>query len=167
MSRLDLIDDWIEKARESRYDPRKLAKLCGVTDRHLRRYFIQNTGGPTRDWLNEVRIWIAIRELLCAKQTIAEVSNDCEFTSPRRFCEHFRRFFRSSPTRFRTDPSVIRKLLSRLANRSPEAHGGPKFALSQLRTSVVEDFEQRVDLRLADLRRNCHRRNESGGGLAV
>jgi AraC-like DNA-binding protein len=51
-SRLDRITNWAQRAGQSGYRVSILAKDCGVTDRQLRRYFLETFQCSPRQWMN-------------------------------------------------------------------------------------------------------------------
>ena len=50
------VSDWRERARNACYSASKLAKLCSVSERTLRRYFHDELHLPLRDWLKRTRV---------------------------------------------------------------------------------------------------------------
>lgn len=81
MNRLDLVIDWVARAREARYRAEYLASRSLVSASHLRGYFKQTYGRPPQDWLDELRIWHAV-ELVCAGLTVKEVAAKLDFGGP-------------------------------------------------------------------------------------
>lgn len=99
MSRLDAINDWVEKARLARYRAHELARLCSVSPSQSRRYFTTVFGKPPEKWLRELRAWQAVRLLhrgLCVKETACELA----FASEAHFCRFFRKFHGCAPSEF-------------------------------------------------------------------
>lgn len=98
--RLDGITDWIDAARTSRYCLEELAtRQCGVSVRHLRRYFAVAFRRSPQTWLDEVRLWDAA-ELLCSKLTVKEVAVKVSFPSVAHFCRRFKQYFGCTPSAF-------------------------------------------------------------------
>src|SRR6516225_4405927 len=54
-SRLDRITDWSARAEQSGFRVSALANDCGVTGRHLRRYFLQKFQCSPHQWMNDRR----------------------------------------------------------------------------------------------------------------
>jgi AraC-like DNA-binding protein len=143
MSRLDVIDDWIEKARAARYNAARLAALCWVSDRHLRRHFVEVTGQSVQHWLHEIRLWDSIVRLLDGYK-IGAVSSDLHFSSPSHFSASFRACFGTSPTAFLCDRGAIRALIARL-RKQPSVNGsGPAGSLAQLQAAVLAALDERI-----------------------
>lgn len=66
----------LEKVAPSvHYDCRKLAKLCGMSDRQLQRYFRTRFKRSPQDWLNERRV-LAAQRLLLSGDPVKKVSLD-------------------------------------------------------------------------------------------
>jgi AraC-like DNA-binding protein len=146
MSRFDLIDDWIEKARTAQYNPARLAALCWVSDRHLRRHFVEATGQCVKHWLHEVRMCDSILQLLEGYR-IGAVSSDLHFSSPSHFSARFRACFGTSPSAFPCDQRSIRGLIKRMTKQPTVKDNGPTGSLAGLRAAVLTAMEERVSPR--------------------
>jgi AraC-like DNA-binding protein len=143
MSRLDVIDDWIEKARTARYNAARLAALCWVTDRHLRRHFQDTPGQSPQRWLREVQLLHSILQLL-AGYRIGAVSSDFHFSSPSHFSASFRACFGTIPSAFPCDQCAIRALIARLREQPSVNANGPAGSLPRLRASVLAGLNERA-----------------------
>jgi methylphosphotriester-DNA--protein-cysteine methyltransferase len=140
-SRLDLVTDWVAEARRAQYQATKLADLCDVSARTLRRFFSQSTGLSPQHWLNEVRVLDATAQLFKAELTIKDVSASMGFTSSRRFWEHFKRVWGVPPAGFAASAPVIHVAIDRLTGPLPTVADGPAGQLLQLR-NVLRTFLQ-------------------------
>jgi AraC-like DNA-binding protein len=95
-----LVDDWIALVRASGYKLSKLAAHgCGISKRHLRRWFEANALRPPQEWLDEVRIWEAAR-LLCAGSSVKETSASLSFASQSHFTRRFKSYMGCTPSEF-------------------------------------------------------------------
>ncbi len=144
MRRLELIANWIQLAEAACFSSRQLASLCGVTDRHLRRWFRHSTGAPTLHWLAEAQIWAAI-PLLFHRQSMKEISAQLGFGSPARFSTRFRRRFGACPTTFLHDTQAMRRTLTQAGDHSTAADHGPGGALARLQADVRVQLIRRLD----------------------
>jgi AraC-like DNA-binding protein len=97
MSRLNWIDDWSERARSARYSSARLAKICGVSQSQLRRYFLQVFFRPAQEWLDELRLWEAVR-LLVTGASVKAVAFSLGFFDTSHMCHQFSKYFGSSPS---------------------------------------------------------------------
>lgn len=98
MSRLDRFRDWTHRAREAQYSASRLAKLCGVSQSQLRRFFNEMAGMPPQRWLNELRLWHAMA-MLWNGSSVKEVAITLRFSSPSHFCNKFKEYHGCTPTR--------------------------------------------------------------------
>lgn len=98
-SHLDLIQDWPTRARSARYSCATLAGKCCVSDRHLRRYILQEFGRTPHDLLSQLRLWDAAR-LLCEGNRIKEVTFDLGFDNSANFCRAFKEYHGCTPSEF-------------------------------------------------------------------
>src|SRR5688500_8375360 len=97
MSRLLLITDWVEIGRAAHYDGAELASLCGVSSSQLRRFFQQRFCRPPQEWLNELRLWDAIR-MLRQKYPVKEIAYTLRFGSVPHFCHRFKEYHGFTPS---------------------------------------------------------------------
>jgi AraC-like DNA-binding protein len=100
-SKLDGIHDWDERARRARFKVIELAGLCKVTPRHLDRYILEKFGEPALHWITGVRFREAAA-LILQDRPIKEVADKAGYSTPAHFCRAFKRFYRLSPTAFRS-----------------------------------------------------------------
>ena len=143
-SRLDLVADWLAKARQAQYRAAELAGLCRVSDRTLRRFIRQSTSLSPQQWLNEVRLLDATPQLFNAELTIKEVSASMGFTSSRRFWEHFKRVWGVPPTYLTAGHLAIRLAIGRLSPPSSTVAEGPAEQLFELRNSVRTFLQAKI-----------------------
>lgn len=99
MSRLDWIDDWIERARNADYNANALAKLCSVSPSHLRRYFNAVYFRPPQEWLDELRLWHTVR-LLEEGHPVKHVASTLKFGSASHLCHRFKKYHGCTPTAY-------------------------------------------------------------------
>jgi AraC-like DNA-binding protein len=77
---------------ESLYNARNLARLLGISLRHLERYFEADLGRPPQHWLNEQRM-AAARHLLVEGRQIKWVSCELGFKQASHFCHQFKQHY--------------------------------------------------------------------------
>jgi len=85
---LDLVDDWVQLARKSRYDANALAAALQISRSQLRRWFQEVCGSTPQEWLNEVRLWHAL-EMVCAGTPTKVVAAELNFGSASLFCRRY------------------------------------------------------------------------------
>jgi len=94
-----LIDQAVAEGRDT-YLPAVAARL-GVTDRHLRRIFLQAHGVAPLDYLTTRRLLQAKQLLTDTPMTVTDVAHASGFASLRRFNAAFAERYRLSPTALR------------------------------------------------------------------
>jgi AraC-like DNA-binding protein len=143
-SRLNLVADWVAEARRAQYQATKLAVLCDVSDRTLRRFFSQSTGLSTQRWLDQLRLLDSL-PLLSKGYLIKAVASDLGFCSPSHFASRFRACFGCAPTDLVVDRFGMRAWLDE--HRSTDAPGfpGPSASLAQLKKNYMELMRRRLD----------------------
>jgi AraC-like DNA-binding protein len=97
---------WPSLARQGGYSAATMARLLGITTRHLRRLIRKHFGHSTRVWLNEQWSLVAL-EMLEESDSVKWVA--CELgLSESNFSHRFKRYFGLSPTEFLTQKQKIR-----------------------------------------------------------
>ena len=97
-SRLDRITDWEEQARCAHYRASEMAKLIQVSDRHLRRYFLELFGLPPQGWINQLRLRKSV-VLLRSNGSVKEIGFQLGYRQTSRFCEAFKRTYGVTPSK--------------------------------------------------------------------
>jgi AraC-like DNA-binding protein len=97
---LDSVTDWEARAERTGYRVSALAKDCGVSERHLRRFLRLKFGKSPRAWLAERRLARAAASL---QQTmlVKEAAAQAGFDDPAHFTRKFTRHYGVSPSTFR------------------------------------------------------------------
>ncbi|WND03044.1 bifunctional transcriptional activator/DNA repair enzyme AdaA [Temperatibacter marinus] len=78
-----------------------LADKCGISSRHLRRLFQQHLGRSPHQISSQRRIEIAVKLLETTDHSIATIAFASGFKSLRRFNDHFKEIYRTSPSLYR------------------------------------------------------------------
>lgn len=100
MGRLLLVSGRMEDlAKESNYDANQLARLCGISTRHLQRHFRKYFRRSPQNWLDECRM-IEAQKLLIQGESVKKVAIDLGFKHPSHFCHQFKRRYKVTPTQF-------------------------------------------------------------------
>jgi AraC-like DNA-binding protein len=100
-SRLDCITDWEARAERAGYRISVLAKDCGVSERHLRRFIWLRKGKSPRAWLAELRLARAAASLRRA-MLVKEAAAKAGFNNPADFTRLFIRHYGVPPSAFRS-----------------------------------------------------------------
>lgn len=82
---------WLNRARESGFNAKRMAALCGLSNRQLGRRCLERWGRSTQNWLNEQRI-VAARWLLLEQRNIKAVSYSLGFKQVSHFSREFKRY---------------------------------------------------------------------------
>ena len=137
-STLDRIDNWLERAEGARFNAARLAKECGVSQRHLCRYFRDHCGTSPQKWLDDVRVWKSLPRLLETRYVFG-VADELDFKRAATFSEHFRDHFGCLPSEFFVNPD---KSLECVVAKNPgllQADGSvPMDELSKLAVRTIE-----------------------------
>jgi transcriptional regulator GlxA family with amidase domain len=95
-SRLDRITDWSALGKKADYDARILAPLCGVSARHLQRYFKEKFQESPQEWLDKLRLKEA-EGLLKSGISIKETAFLLRFKQVPHFSRQFKMFHGRTP----------------------------------------------------------------------
>ena len=98
---LERIRAFIEESGEVTPTVSDLARLCGVSDRHLMRVFRQTTGETVKSYVERARLMKAKALLSGTDLPLKEISAQLGFASPSGFSVAFRRLAGETPTGFR------------------------------------------------------------------
>mgnify|MGYP002876536472 FL=1 len=79
----------------------EMSKAAHMSERSLRRAFLEVTGNSPTDYLNTIRLERAAELLRQSELQISDVALQCGFSDASYFASQFKRTFRTSPTRFR------------------------------------------------------------------
>ncbi len=100
--------DWLRRACEEAYRPevfsrgtRGLAKAAGRSPEHVARSIRTHLGLSPSDFINQVRLEYAARELRLTSRSIADIALDCGLNNLSHFYGLFRRAFRQTPRAYR------------------------------------------------------------------
>ena len=91
-------------AREVDYRMPGLCDRIGVSERHLRRVFVEGIGIAPKEWLRQERM-VAARKLLRHGSPIKEVAIDLGFSNSKVFSRDFVNFHGVKPTDFQRKES--------------------------------------------------------------
>ena len=96
-SRLDCVTDWSKLAADAKFRVTKLAKDCGVSERQLRRYFLERFGQSPREWIAAARLGNA-HALLAKGKMVKEIATQAGFNHPSNFTRSFKQHYKVSPS---------------------------------------------------------------------
>lgn len=103
--------DLTEIARESNYQMPGICARLGVSERHLRRLFVDGLGIAPKDWLKQQRM-VAARYMLRSGLSVKEAAFDLGFTNAKMFARDFVEFYGVRPTEFqRQEVARIQQIL--------------------------------------------------------
>lgn len=103
--------DLTEIARESNYQMPGICTRLGVSERHLRRLFVDGLGIAPKDWLKQLRM-VAARHMLRSGVSVKEAAFELGFTNSKMFARDFVAFYGVRPTEFqRQEVARIQRIL--------------------------------------------------------
>ncbi len=79
----------------------ELAKQCGYSRSHFSRLFHELQGMTPGEFLNDLRLTLALRLLQTERLSVKEIAQRCGFTDASYFCRVFRKRYGITPERFR------------------------------------------------------------------
>lgn len=99
-TRLKDVGNWMELARQSGYNARILAGLCGISTRQLRRLASDFFRQSPQQWLNEQRLILAAEMLLKDCDSIKLLAGELGYKDGSHFCHQFKRRYGLAPKEF-------------------------------------------------------------------
>src|SRR5689334_9933219 len=100
MGRLFLTEGkWEQLAEMAHYDANELARLCGISTRHLQRHFRNEFRRSPQHWLNDRRLQAAQVRLLSG-EPVKKVALDLGFKQISHFCRQFKNRNKITPSQF-------------------------------------------------------------------
>lgn len=98
---LAAVQNWEEKARNSQFSARELAKACAVSLRHMERCFKPAVGMSPQEWLNRLRMEHAT-VLLNNGQSVKFVALELGYKQASHFSQTFKAFYGLAPNLFKS-----------------------------------------------------------------
>ena len=95
-ARRDWLQDTERLARLAKFQPGRLADLCRITPRHLRRVFLERYQTTPGRWLRELQCELAL-ELKAVGWSNKAVAAKLGFASEAHFCREFKKQFGITP----------------------------------------------------------------------
>lgn len=81
----------------------ELAEYCGYSPKHFQKIFKQTTGLTPHQYLLDIRIKKAQKDLRTTEHSIMQISQDCGFLNSNHFAEVFKRKTGMTPKQFRQE----------------------------------------------------------------
>lgn len=88
--------EWIDYALKAKFKASALAQLCGVSLRHLDRYFDEAFRQPPKRWLKNVRILLAA-QMVTQQKSQKEIAFALGFSGTPHFVDAFKRHYGCTP----------------------------------------------------------------------
>jgi transcriptional regulator GlxA family with amidase domain len=100
-SRLDYVTDWETRAERASWRVGALARDCGVSERHLRRFFLDRFQMSPRAWLATKQLARGAASLQQAR-LVKEAAGQAGFDDPAHFSRSFTQQYGVPPSAFRS-----------------------------------------------------------------
>jgi AraC-like DNA-binding protein len=101
MSRLDAISNWEMDSERAHFNVTELARICGVSAGHLRRFLSGKMRQSPQKWLKQQRLEKA-KGLLASSLSVKEVAAKLYFADTAQLCHQFKFFFGCTPSEYRS-----------------------------------------------------------------
>ena len=89
-TRLQRIEGWESRARQTRYHVDALAQTCAVSTRQLQRFFVSRFGKPPKLWLRDLRLQHALAMLREGK-SVKEAAWEVGLAAPEELSREIKR----------------------------------------------------------------------------
>lgn len=96
---------YIQKNYEKKIRISEIASVAGMNEQYFCRYFKKNTGKTLTEYLNDIRIERACRELIGTDDKIIEVAGRCGYDNVGYFIRRFQKCKGVTPTEYRNKKS--------------------------------------------------------------
>lgn len=100
-SRVHCVQDWIMEAPGHSWSLAELAERVHVSERHLRRVFLQATGLTLQDYLQQARVEMARQLLEQTRLSLADIAERCGFQAERSLRRTWGRWRAGTPSQYR------------------------------------------------------------------
>lgn len=99
--RIQAVEDYIVAHPKDPLDLKLLCSIAEVSESSLRRLFKIQTGKSPGDYIKELRMLTASRELLASERRISDIAYDLGYNDPNYFTRTFHSVFGISPQEYR------------------------------------------------------------------
>lgn len=99
--------NYIAKHLYSRFTVEEMAKELSVSRTYLTGLFKKETGQSIRDYIIEHRVRAAANLLRYSNESIGQISDYMQFSSPGRFSQFFKRYYGTTPEIYRKENKMI------------------------------------------------------------
>ncbi len=98
---LDYIKNYIEQYFNQKINFSQLAKLSGYSCDYFRHLFKNRFGSSPQDYLIEIRLENAMKQIKNTNLSCAEIAYNCGFSNPAQMTTMFKKKYKKSPTAFK------------------------------------------------------------------
>lgn len=99
--RIQTVVEYLISHPTERFSIAYLCDIAQMSPSSLRRHFKEHTGKTPGDFIKEVRIMVAARQLLATNERISTIAYDLGFTDQNYFSRKFKQVFGVSPSQYR------------------------------------------------------------------
>lgn len=94
----------IADAPEKWWNVQELAEICGLSETHLRRLFLERTGYSPKEYIDRQKMRMAEEMLLMTEKNIGEIAQSLGYVDPFHFSRRFKAVMGISPKFYRKQP---------------------------------------------------------------
>lgn len=140
---LERIGEWEEVAREARFDPKEMAVRCGVSLRHLERFFRRRFDCTPRDWARAIRCRLVV-DLIIRGLSDKVIASELWFADTAQLCHEFKRVYGVSPQHFSLPEASCAEMFRLSPKRSLPDSKCRSQTVDSARTKECTVLESRV-----------------------
>ncbi|MGJ8638118.1 MAG: helix-turn-helix domain-containing protein [Opitutaceae bacterium] len=101
MDRLERVLNYLEAHWQESIPLAEISKVAALHPQSMSRFFRQHLGMSFQDYLIQLRVSRAARQLLESDRTIVDIAFDCGFNNLANFNRHFQTLYNQTPSQYR------------------------------------------------------------------
>lgn len=92
---------YMESQYENEMSLKEIAAYIGMTPNYFARFFKQSTGETFYNYLNDIRLYYAHRELVSSDHSVSDIAYNNGFPNVKSFIETFKRTYHTTPAQYK------------------------------------------------------------------